>query len=125
MFVELNLNPQHKRKGDCSVRALAAAEDRSWYEIYDELYHIGREMGDMENSNDVIGQFLKERGYIRYSIPNTCPACYTVRDFANDHPEGIYVLGTGSHVVAVINGDYYDSWDSGDEVPVYCWRASL
>lgn len=125
MFVELNLNPQHKRKGDCSVRALAAAEDRSWYEIYDELYHIGREMGDMENSNDVIGQFLKERGYIRYSIPNTCPACYTVRDFANDHPEGIYVLGTGTHVVAVINGDYYDSWDSGDEVPVYCWRASL
>jgi len=125
VFVELNLNPQHKRKGDCSVRALAAAEDRSWYEIYDELYHIGREMGDMENSNDVIGQFLKERGYIRYSIPNTCPACYTVRDFANDHPEGIYVLGTGSHVVAVINGDYYDSWDSGDEVPVYCWRASL
>jgi len=125
MFVELNLNPQHKRKGDCSVRALAAAEDRSWYEIYDELYHIGREMGDMENSNDVIGQFLKERGYIRYSIPNTCPACYTVRDFANDHPEGIYVLGTGSHVVAVINGDYYDSWDSGDEVPVYCWRANL
>lgn len=125
MFVELNLNPQHKRKGDCSVRALAAAEDRSWYEIYDELYHIGREMGDMENSNDVIGQFLKERGYIRYSIPNTCPACYTVRDFANDHPEGIYVLGTGTHVVAVINGDYYDSWDSGDEVPVYCWRANL
>ena len=125
MFVELNLNPQHKRKGDCSVRALAAAEDRSWYEIYDELYHIGREMGDMENSNDVIGQFLKERGYIRCSIPNTCPACYTVRDFANDHPEGIYVLGTGSHVVAVINGDYYDSWDSGDEVPVYYWRASL
>ena len=125
MFVELNLNPQHKRKGDCSVRALAAAEDRSWYEIYDELYHIGREMGDMENSNDVIGQFLRERGYTRYSIPNTCPACYTVRDFANDHPEGIYVLGTGSHVVAVINGDYYDSWDSGDEVPVYCWRASL
>jgi len=125
VFVELNLNPQHKRKGDCSVRALAAAEDRSWYEIYDELYHIGREMGDMENSNDVIGQFLKERGYIRCSIPNTCPACYTVRDFANDHPEGIYVLGTGSHVVAVINGDYYDSWDSGDEVPVYCWRASL
>lgn len=125
MFVELNLNPQHKRKGDCSVRALAAAEDRSWYEVYDELYHIGREMGDMENSNDVIAEFLRERGYTRYSIPNTCPSCYTVRDFANDHPEGIYVLGTGTHVVAVINGDYYDSWDSGDEVPVYCWRANL
>jgi hypothetical protein len=25
-------------------------------------------------------------------------------------------VGTGTHVVAVIDGDYYDAWDSGNEV---------
>ena len=36
-------------------------------------------------------------------------------------PKGTYVLGTGNHVVAVVNGDYYDMWDSGDEIPAYVW----
>ena len=26
------------------------------------------------------------------------------------------------HVIAVENGDYYDNWDSGDEVPIYYWE---
>ena len=34
-----------------------------------------------------------------------------------------YLIGTGSHAVAVIDGDYYDSWDSGNEIPAYFWRV--
>ena len=26
------------------------------------------------------------------------------------------------NVIAVIDGDYYDSWDSGNEVPIYYWK---
>jgi hypothetical protein len=29
------------------------------------------------------------------------------------------VIGTGTHVVAVIGGDYYDTWDSGEKVVLY------
>ena len=43
---------------------------------------------------------------------------------AFDHPKGIYVVATGSHVVAVVNGDYYDSWDSGDEIVAYYFGNS-
>ena len=46
----------------------------------------------------------------------------TVREFAKDHPEGKYILGTGTHAVAVIDGDYIDTWDSGDEVPIYYFQ---
>lgn len=48
-----------------------------------------------------------------------CPECYTVRDFAEDHPKGLYVLGPPNHAVAVIDGDYWDSWNSGSTVPSY------
>ena len=71
----------------------------------------------MPSSNSVWDSFLRENGYLRYAIPNTCPNCYTVQDFAKDHPKGRYLLATGSHVVAVIDGDYFDTWDSGFEKP--------
>lgn len=50
------------------------------------------------------------------------PDCYNVKDFAQDHPKGRYVVGTGTHVIAVIDGNYYDTWDSGEEIPVYYWE---
>jgi hypothetical protein len=46
----------------------------------------------------------------------------TVREFTLDHPHGIYVVGTGTHVIAVIDGDYYDIFDSGDEIVAFYWK---
>jgi len=76
-------------------------------------------MYDMPSSNEVWGEYLKSKGYNKYIIPNSCPKCYSVRQFCEDHPKGRYLLATGSHVIAVINGDYLDTWNSGDEVPIY------
>lgn len=65
------------------------------------------------------GAYLRKIGYKRKLIPNACPDCYTVKDFCVDNPHGKYLLATGSHVIAVIDGDYYDTWDSGNEIPIY------
>lgn len=79
-------------------------------------------MHDMPSSNSVWGSYLKENGFKRYIIPNECPNCYTIKDFCSDYPIGLYILATGSHVVTVIDGDYYDSWDSGKEIPIYFFK---
>ena len=79
-------------------------------------------MNDMPSSNAVWGAYLRTRGFRRDVIPNSCPDCYKVTDFCKDNPTGRYILATGNHVVAVINGDYYDTWDSGNEIPIYYWR---
>lgn len=78
----------------------------------------------MPSSNNVWGAYLEEKGFERLSIPNTCPNCYTIKDFCKDNPKGVCIIGTGSHAVAVIDGDYYDTWDSGDEVPIYFFKRS-
>lgn len=45
-----------------------------------------------------------------------------MRDFASEHPMGAFILSMpGRHVVAVVDGTIFDSWDSGGEVPVYYW----
>jgi hypothetical protein len=37
----------------------------------------------------------------------------TVKSFAMSHPKGKYIVSVAHHVVAVVDGMYYDTWDSG------------
>lgn len=123
MWVRCNPNPLGKQAGDCVVRAIAVAMGRSWQDVYADLCRTGRRECDMPSSNSVWGLYLKEQGFRPFLLPESCPKCVTVRAFCERYPEGVYIIGTGSHAVAVMDGDYYDSWDSGDEVPSYFWRA--
>lgn len=123
MFRYYNPNPRNIRSvGDCTIRAISKALDITWNTAYIELAVQGYLMADMPSSNAVMTAYLHANGFSRHTIDDSCPDCYTVRDFAEDHPRGTYVLGTGSHVTAVVDGIYYDSWDSGDEVPQYYYQ---
>lgn len=122
MYIYENPNPENKVVGDCVIRAISILLNKSWEEIYDDLTEQGRMMYDMPSSNEVWAEYLYSKGFTRKIIPDTCPACYTIWQFCEDHPIGKYLLATGSHVVAVINGNYHDSWDSGNEVPIYFFK---
>lgn len=120
--INSNPNPKNSIVGDCVVRAIAIATGRSWQDVYMKLCLEGLTLADMPSSNRVWGEYLKSQGYIKTVIPDTCPDCYTVRDFCGEHFKGRFILGTGTHAVAVIDGNYYDTWDSGDEVVIYYWH---
>ena len=121
-YVYFNPNPLGKRVGDCVIRAVGKLVGKDWQTTYLEISMTGFELCDMPSSNSVWAAYLKKQGYRKHVIPDTCPDCYTVRDFCRDNPRGRYLLATGSHVVTVVDGDYYDAWDSGDEVPIYFWE---
>lgn len=120
-YVEFNPNPVGRKVGDCAVRAIAKTLNMGWEAAYIALTINGLQMGDLPNSDAVSGALLRQYGYYRKAVPDTCPACYTVRDFCEDHPKGKYVLYCGGHVVAADSGSYFDSWDSGSEVVQYVW----
>ena len=124
MFVFCNPNPEKNLVGDCVIRAVSIALNQDWQTTYLGVTVKGFELYDMPSSNNVWGDYLEEKGFERFSIPNTCPNCYTIKDFCKDNSKGIYVIGTGSHAIAIIDGDYYDTWDSGDEVPMYFFKRS-
>lgn len=119
MFREYNPNPSNKRVGDCVVRAISKALNQSWCDTYIDLTIQGYIMSDLLSSNAVWGAYLKSKGFTRDIISADCPDCYTVRDFCEEHPSGVYIIGTGSHCIAVENGCVFDSWDSSDETPIY------
>ena len=116
-----NPNPLAIKKIDCSVRALCRVTGMTWDEVHKETSDLSRMMGTMPVDNAAWGAFLRMRGWKRYAVPNSCPDCYTVRAFCRDHPWGYYVLCPSGHVVAAVDGDWFDIFDSGDEVLQYFW----
>ena len=122
MYIFFNPNPAGLLVGDCVIRALARALKQDWETTYMDICLYGLMMHNMPSANSVWGAYLKDKGFRKHIIPDICPDCYTVKDFCKDYYKGLFILCTGTHVVTVIDGDYYDTWDSGDEIPLYYWK---
>ena len=107
--------------GDCTVRAISKALQQDWEQTYAGLTAYGFVLCDMPSANHVWGAYLRRNGFKRYIVDDKGQDIYTVEDFCRDNPQGIFVLAIPGHVVCVENGQYYDSWDSGGEIPQYYW----
>lgn len=119
MWKKFNPNPQSLMVGDCTVRAICAVTGLDWDTVHEELCDLSRDMADMPSSDRVWWELLRRYGFRWRRLIDRCPDCYTVADFAREHPYGDYVLGPPEHAVAVIDGRWWDTWDSGGTVPTY------
>lgn len=121
MWIKYNANPINIRVGDCTVRAISKALNQSWEQTYIDLFLQGFIMCDMPSANAVWGAYLRKKGFSRNIISDECSDCYTVSDFCKDNPEGTFILALSEHVIAVIDGNFYDTWNSGGEIVIYFW----
>lgn len=125
MFIYYNPNRLGKRVGDCAVRAVSKALNVDWDTAFRLMTEKAFALADMPSSNVVWGEVLRDHGFTRHTIPNTCPDCYTAADFLIDHPDGVYVIGFGNHVATAIvtdrSADLFDAWNSLNEIPLYYW----
>lgn len=120
MYIYYNENPRgNYRAEDCVIRAINIVTGEDWDSIYAALCAEGFYIGDWGNNNGCWDWYLRSKGFRRYICPNSCPYCYSVKDFAEEHKSGAYILGTGTHAIAVIDGNWIDSFDSGDLLPIY------
>ena len=105
--------------GDCTIRALSKALGLSWLETFDLTIPLCREY-QVANvfyaPSRVERKIIEPLGFKYYGISNkrgsTRPTVYS---FAKDHPKGTYLLNVANHVVALVDGIYYDTWDCGDK----------
>lgn len=125
MWIPANPNPAKKEASDCVVRAICIALNMPWVQVFDELYTVARNDFNMPSADVVWGHYLYLKGFEPFLLPDSCPRCITIEEFAKMFSQGVYIIGTGSHAVAVINGNYYDSWDSGKEVVSFFWKINM
>ena len=104
--------------GDCTIRALTKALGCTWIEAFDLTIPICRRE-HVANLFDapakIRKQFLDELGFDYTGVSNKRGTKRpTVWEFAKSHSKGTYICNVAHHEVAVVDGKYFDTWDSGD-----------
>lgn len=115
---EYNPNPKERNIGDCTLRSYCAAFGISWDKAFDIASKVAKENSSMiqyvadkvltEEFNCVV-----DEKYNKKTVKGKDRI--TVNEFAMSHPYGTYILHVRQHQVTVINGIYWDSWDSGQK----------
>lgn len=119
-YIPTNPNPDNNDTGDCVVRAICIVENKDWDDVYLDLVVEGFFKKRVFEDNRVWIPYLRKRGYQKHNIPDSCPDdCYLVSDFARDNPKGRFIVGTGTHAIAVVDGTVYDTWNSRDQVALF------
>ena len=103
--------------GDCTIRALSKALNCTWLEAFDKMIPICREY----QTPNIFNVPSKKRAELLSSLGFTYTGVSTKKGttrptvdiFAKDHPNGTYIVNVANHEVAVVDGKYYDTWDSG------------
>ena len=113
-FMRYNNNPKEKRTGDCVIRALALALDKSWKEVYTDLFNLSIKMSLIVTDPKVFKKYLKDLDYTQEKMPKTLDnKRYTVEEFIDDiaHKNMTYIISIAKHVTVVKDKKLYDTWD--------------
>ena len=101
--------------GDCVIRSLTKVTGKEWLQVFEELLPYARELQCMPNGKLCYESYLRDNGFEYHGISNKKGSKRpTVDIFTKEHKEGTYLLRVAHHCVAVVDGIYYDTWDSGD-----------
>lgn len=116
-YYQPNKKDLKDKVGDCQIRAFCKALGLTWLEAFDLTIPICRELQtytifdcDLNKTKEA----MKSLGFEYVGISNKKGSKRpTVEQFAREHKQGTYIVSVSHHVVAVVDGYYYDTWDSG------------
>lgn len=117
VYYQPNKKDLKDKVGDCQIRALAKVLDKSWVEVFDLITPICREQQVMDIFSCDLNktkEAMARLGFKYTGVSNKKGSKRpTVDTFAKEHKTGKYIASVAHHVVAVVDGRYFDTWDSG------------
>lgn len=93
-----------KDLNDCYIRAICKATGLEYDKVYYDLFDIAKRDLLQMNDNSVITSYL---GRFNYKV--TFPNNKVMLEFMIEHKEGRYLIATKKHIVAYIDGVFYDT----------------
>lgn len=110
--------------GDCVIRALTKALNMEWLEVFDDIQPISRELQVPFNCKPAYEAYLKAKGYDWQGLKvEKGKKRFTTKSFAKKYNKGTYILRLAHHLVTVVDGNYYDTWDCGDWSVYGYWKV--
>ena len=118
--VYYNQNPDGDRENDCVTRAISLASGLPYSVIRKKLFHISKLLNCEKLCVCCYRHLLDD--IFKYQRVE----CYgnTVREFANKHRQGTYLVRMGGHITTIIDGEIWDTFDCGDEFCTDAWEVS-
>lgn len=112
-FCYYNANPRDLKRNDCVVRALSAALNKSWDEVFTELSDEALRRKLMPNEDLVFESILKKYGWRRHACPKKeNHSRYSGKEFLQENPEIECVASIGAHHLTYMkDGVIFDIWD--------------
>ena len=125
-------NPKGKMTEDCVVRAVATALNQPYDQTLREMAEMTIQTGYMLNGNKGIDAYMKSKGWTRCKQPKKDDGTkYTGKEFCRTLMHPIYseelhmtskgfeinrILANigGHHIVAIVSGQIWDTWNSAE-----------
>ena len=128
VFHYFNANPKNKITTDCVVRAISTATEIPYNQVVMEMAEMQCKTGYDDGSHQLIEKYLTSKGWKKHSQPRKWDNTkYTGSEFckelmrydseidSGDHDMHHIIANIGGHhIVAIISGRIYDTWNSSD-----------
>lgn len=141
-LVFYNANTDNNHSPDCVARSISLAFESSYNTVKYQLRKFARQRDNGLVWNNIVNfsAWIKQTygsQYVFQRIKDFCGSdALTVKEFSETYSTGSYLLLVGdvanrlTHMVAVVDGDIYDSWDSQKQIisrvmPVKSERSDL
>lgn len=119
MFVYYNANPSKKHTGDCVVRAISVATNIPYKIIENKLYYTGKLL-ECDPLCLNCYTFLLDK---YFNFPKVYAKGLTIKEFADIHSKGIYLVRVKGHLSVVYDSRIIDIWDCSDEIITDAWQT--
>lgn len=115
-YKELNVNPKHRKTGDCSTRALAGTLGIGYHEALRLQYEAADKTCYGITDKQVMEYVLKQFGYVKMKQPRKPDGTkYTVGELDEVIPKRWFQAGVlvtvANHHTCIVNSVVQDIWD--------------
>lgn len=116
--------PKSWNRQDDVVRAICKITNKTWNEIYSELFNISNKVNDMINSKTVVDKYIQSIGgeFFTLGKPKTGEKRPTIEEFITNNKLGTYILYLRDYYVTVIDGTLYNTTNLNNEAVYSYWK---
>lgn len=117
-FRYLNVNPDKTKRNDCVTRAISLASGLPYKVVRKKLFHTARLLNCCKLCNTCYSHLIEK---VLCGVPKNCDGM-SVKDFAELHPQGTYLLRMDGHITTLIDYCVYDIFDCRRHLITNAWE---
>ncbi|MDR4969304.1 MAG: hypothetical protein RG740_06770 [Acholeplasmataceae bacterium] len=125
-FTFYNRNPRGLvGSADCVARAISTATGKTWEDTIRELTNYGIERAGVFNEKNIYAGWLESNGWKKQKQPRKSNGKkYTVLEFQQANPKGMYIVSLSGHLTVVEDGIIYDTWNCQNSTVGNYWSKT-